>query len=443
MTRGLRALVWKDLKRQFSDRKGVVVYLLVPLLLTFIMGLSFGGGIFGDTGISAIPLAISGGDLPSGLRDQLAQGLQESGFFQVTWTDSTAAADLVRTGDAKAALILSDRFLNRMLTGEKTTLKLWKDPDSAIKAGIVESILSGFVKQLQAGEAAHRALWPDDDPSALSDTDGPLADILSGDPVRMIEGMRSDDSGARDELLDQLERSVVFGRTVSEPVLDLEVHDRQDWEAASGDARQSRNLYDYFLPSFAVFFMMFGTAAIVRDLHRERENRTLARLLCGPTVVGTIVLGKWITAVVMATMQVMVLLICGGVLFGLNIASAPAALVLVSVCAGAAAASVYMVLGLLVRTEKTMDALTTIVTLVSGMLGGNFFPLDLMPPAMHLVSRGTFNYWANRAFSDIITRGEGFVAVVPEILAMSVIAMVGLVVAVSVFRLRQRKGVAA
>ena len=159
MTRGLRALVWKDLKRQFSDRKGVVVYLLVPLLLTFIMGLSFGGGIFGDTGISAIPLAISGGDLPSGLRDQPAQGLQESGFFQVTWTDSTAAADLVRTGDAKAALILSDRFLNRMLTGEKTTLKLWKDPDSAIKAGI-NRLTSAMVDPTASTKARFSAVFP-------------------------------------------------------------------------------------------------------------------------------------------------------------------------------------------------------------------------------------------------------------------------------------------
>jgi hypothetical protein len=48
MTRGLGALVRKDLLRQIRDPRSVVVYLAAPLLLTFIMGLSFGGGIFGD-----------------------------------------------------------------------------------------------------------------------------------------------------------------------------------------------------------------------------------------------------------------------------------------------------------------------------------------------------------------------------------------------------------
>ncbi len=93
----------------------------------------------------------------------------------------------------------------------------------------------------------------------------------------------------------------------------------------------------------------------------------------------------------------------------MNIWHAPVAILLVAVAAGGAAASVYLVLGLLVRTEKALDALTTIFTLVCGMLGGNFFPVDTMSPTLQFFGRGTFNYWANRAFSDLITHGRGLV----------------------------------
>ena len=99
MLQGLGALVRKDLLRQFRDVKGLVIYMAVPLVLTFIMGVSFGGGVFGKSGISAIPLALAGGDLPDGLKERLAQGLQETGLFTVTWEDSTTAADLVSRGE--------------------------------------------------------------------------------------------------------------------------------------------------------------------------------------------------------------------------------------------------------------------------------------------------------------------------------------------------------
>ncbi len=54
----VNALVKKDLRRFVSDRRALIVNMVLPLILTFIMGLSFGGGMFGQSnGISAIPLA--------------------------------------------------------------------------------------------------------------------------------------------------------------------------------------------------------------------------------------------------------------------------------------------------------------------------------------------------------------------------------------------------
>jgi ABC-type multidrug transport system permease subunit len=377
------------------------------------------------------------------MRDQLTQGLQETGLFQVGWTDTATAARQVREGDVHAALVLPDRFLDRFFSYEDVTVRLWKDPNSQIKAGIVESILAGMVRQWQAGEAAYLALWPETTDRQLGPLTGPWQDLTSGEPRRMLRALRQDDGSLRRDALDQMERGMAFFEALEEPPVRLVLADRQDWEAASGDARTSRNLYDYFLPSFAVFFMMWSAAAIARDLHRERENRTLARLLTGPVSLVTVVLSKWMTAVVVASVQLLVLLVAGGLLFGVRVLEAPVAIALVVAATAGAAASVYLILGLLVRTEKAMDALTTVFTLISGMIGGNFFPVDLMPPSLHYAGLVTFNYWANRALSDLVTHGRGLLAVVPELLALAAIATVGVIIAAGVFALRQRKGVAA
>ncbi|MEZ4388330.1 MAG: ABC transporter permease [Candidatus Krumholzibacteriia bacterium] len=436
------ALIRKDLLRQVRDTRGLLIYLAAPLLLTVIMGLAFGGGVFGNRGLSAIPVALSGGDLPDNLKTALADALQKSGFFTVTWTDTATAGRLVERGKVQASLVLPDGLVGAFFRGEDVVLHLDRDPNSPIKAGVVELALTGALRQYQASEAAYRALWPD----SLIDLDteaGPLADVFSGDPRRIASALRRNPDAVRTGLLDQLDRSAAFGEAVGEPRITLEVHDRHDWDAAAQDAAPTDNLYDLFLPAFAVFFMMWGAAAVVRELHRERENRTLARLLCGPVSVTTITLGKWVAAVITGSAQLLALLLCGGVLFQVNIWHAPLAILLVTVAAGAAAASVYLVLGLLVRTEKALDSLTTVFTLVSGMLGGNFFPADAMSPTLQFFGRGTFNYWANRAFSEIITHGRGLAAVLPELLALVMVATVGLIVALALFGLRQRKGVAA
>ncbi len=440
-------LIAKDLRRQWRDRKAFLWQLAVPLLITGIMGVSFGGGVFGDASISAIPVAVVGGDLPAVLQDQLAQSLQKSGFFQVTWADSATADDLVRRGKLQAAIVLPPELLTRLLSGEDVVLQLWKDPNSQIKAGIVETILTEGLREFQAGEAAYRALWPEDEIDPADFEAGPVAAALEGNPLPLWEALRkqgdatgSGEGGA--DLGTHLDRAAAFGQAVSDHRVGLVVRDRADWDAPDDPARQ-RSLFDYFLPAISVFFMMFGVAAIVRDHHRERESRTLARVLLAPVSSVDVLLGKWGTAVVAGVVQLCVLFAVGGAVFGMSLGRAPGLLLLTVVLACAATASFYLVLGLLARTEKAMDALTTVVTLVAGMVGGNFFPIDLMPSTLHLAGQVTFNYWANRALSALIIHDGAWRDVAPALGALVGFAVAGLVVSLAVLAAKRRRGVAA
>lgn len=438
-------LIAKDLRRQWRDRRALVWQLGGPFLIAAIMGLSFGGGIFGQRGISAIPMAIVGGDLPKMLQERIATSLQESGFFAVTWADSATADDLVRRGKCQAALVLPPKLLTRVLSGDDVVLQLWKDPNSRIKAGIVETILVESLREVQAGEAAYRALWPDVEDRTDEFDGSPLAQALAGDPLPLWRALREDtDIGAGDgpSFATYLDRGAAFGQAMSDHHIALDVRDRADWDAPD-DPRRERNFFDYFLPSLSVFFMMFAVAAIARDLHRERENRTLARVLLAPVTAVDVLLGKWATAVVAGLVQLSVLFAAGALLFRMSLGESPLLVAVTLLFACAAAASFYLALGTVVRSEKAMDALTTVVTLVFGMVGGNFFPYDLMPPALHAIGRVTFNYWANGALSDLIIHDAGFADVAPALGALAAFTVVGLAVGLLALVLRRRRGVEA
>jgi ABC-2 type transport system permease protein len=435
-------LIAKDLRRQWRDRKAFLLRLVVPVMITVVMGVSFGGGIFGDSGISAIPIAVVGGGLPVALQDQLASKLRESGFFQVTWTDSATADDLVRRGKLQAAVVLPPKLLKRMLSGEDVVLQLWKDPNSQIKAGIVETILVEGLRELQAGEAAYRSLWPEDEIDAKAFDESPFAAALDGNPLPLWERLREGEGDRGTDLGAVFDRGAAFGQAMGDHRIALVVRDRDDWEAPD-DRTRERSFFDYFLPGIAVFFMMFGVKAIIGDYHRERENRTLARVLLAPVTSADVLLGKWGTAVVSGVLQLAVLFLAGRLLFGLSFGRAPLALVPIVLLTCAAAASFYLLLGLLARTEKAMDALTTVVTLVFGMVGGNFFPRDFMPPTLNFLGRATFNFWANGALSDLIIHDGGWREVAPALGVLAGYTVLGLAVSLAVLAAKRRRGVEA
>ena len=103
------------------------------------------------------------------------------------------------------------------------------------------------------------------------------------------------------------------------------------------------------------------------------------------------------------------LLLAGAVVFrvgmGPDIWSLP---VLVALSA-TAAASFFMVLAVLIRTEKIMDNVSTSVVLVAAMIGGNFVPIDAMPAWINFAGRWVFNYWANSGFNQVIARNRSLV----------------------------------
>ncbi len=72
--------------------------------------------------------------------------------------------------------------------------------------------------------------------------------------------------------------------------------------------------------------------------------------------------------------------------------------------------------------------------MVMGLLGGCMWPLELFPPAMQKIVHVLPTTWAMQALTDLTMRGEGLLAVLPDIGVLLGFAVVFFVVGVKRFR---------
>jgi len=438
----LRILVTKDLRRWWSDRNAVIVTLVLPLLLSAVLGVSFGGFGGGGPSLEAIPLAVVG-NVPAPFRDLIDNALTESGLFKPTWTDSVTADRLVSSGEVRAALLVPDNLTAKILGGDDVVFGLWKDPVSVLQADIVEQILSRLLLYLRGGEAAYYGAWPedwfpaDDEPSAI-------ADLFEGDSMLEVWRRISDGSpeavSAWDQMSVLMDHQVALSDAYSDPVVNLLVTDRSGAEVKADQAPQaSRNMFDYVLPGMGVFFMMFAAMNSAADIFRERLGGTLLRLFVAPLGPYDFLLGKWMFGMINGLLQLSVLFLAGKVLFRMNLGPEPWLLPLVALAVSAMLASLYLPLAMLAGNEKRMGAIGTGLTLFMGMVGGNFIQPEAMPPFLLSIGRFTPNYWANTAMTDVIARNHGLETVATPLLILVLFSLAFLGIAVILFRGRGGK----
>jgi ABC-2 type transport system permease protein len=80
------------------------------------------------------------------------------------------------------------------------------------------------------------------------------------------------------------------------------------------------------------------------------------------------------------------------------------------------------------------NSLNTVIVLVMASLGGAWWPLEIVPQWMQTLGRFFPTSWAMTGFHDIITRGLGVTAVLPEVAVLIVFGTIFLTIGTWRFR---------
>jgi ABC-2 type transport system permease protein len=170
------------------------------------------------------------------------------------------------------------------------------------------------------------------------------------------------------------------------------------------------NTVQQTIPGYTVMFVYFLIGTVTASLQLERNTGMLRRLLATPLRRSALLGGKVLAGLLIGVLQVAAMFAIGALFFNLNLGGAPFALLLLTVavvlsavCIGLAAAAW--------RIERGIN----IFLIVAALLAGCAFPVDWLPPFLRTVNVVLPQTWAMAGYQDLLTRGQGLLAVLPEI----------------------------
>ena len=178
----------------------------------------------------------------------------------------------------------------------------------------------------------------------------------------------------------------------------------------------------YYGASMAVMFVFFAAQFGVLGLLAERRNGTLARMLAAPIAPATILLGKVIVSLVVASISMTVIVVATTLLLGADWGDPLAVAALILATALAASGIATLIVGF-ARTEEQASGFIAVAALTLAILGGSFFRMSQAPEGMAALSIITPHAWFLRGINDLAA-GGGVAVVAPS---LAVLVTVGLV----------------
>ncbi len=418
---------WKDLTLAFRDRAALLLTLAAPFCL--ILGLGFVTGHFSGSsgGLGNIGVVLVNQD-GAQLGNALVSVFQSSDLADLVTPavldDPAAARQRVDADEAAAAVIIPAGFTAGIIpattaagapaaaasaVGPAVSIELYVNPANPTSAGVVETIVSRFLGQVEVGQVTGQVA---------------VRQMLHGG---LIQPQDAAAAGARIG-----GRIGVQQATAGQDTAPITVK-----LTANESTGIKFDALAFMAPGMALMFLMFTAAFSGRSLLTERSQGTLPRLLVSPITTAQVLAGKITGSYLTGVAQMLILIGSSALLFGLRWGDWAGVLALV-LAAVAAATGWGMLITALARTPGQVMSAGSAVTLIFGILGGTFINMDAMPAWFRAATKITPNAWGLDGFTTLALGGR-LTDVWTPVIALLVMGLVLFGVALAILA---RKGIA-
>lgn len=381
-------LVSNNLRLFFKDRKAVILTFLLPIGLTSLFMMIFGGA-GREGGMGELELGVC--DLvQNNESQQIVADLDSSDTFLVKLAEDTATVmDQVHKGNIDGGIIIDSRdqkiFYTLILDGSKEVENAMMKP--LLNFQLMGSS-NGGMKNMVAEKI--KAEFPD-----FSDSD-----------------------------------MVVFSEKFNE-------FSNMDFEKMSGGTMETVVLKPdsginpgaiQAIAGTSLMTLLFAVAGMGASIIEEKEKGTLRRILIAPIRPLDFMFAKFFSAITISFLQLSLTLVFCWLVFGFPIFARPLELAALILLTAAACSSFGILLAALCDTRKQIESLATIVVLLMSLLGGSMIPAFVMPPLMQKFSMLTINYWSSEGFFDLFYRNVevGYFMIKLGILLLFSIVLIGI-----------------
>ena len=180
--------------------------------------------------------------------------------------------------------------------------------------------------------------------------------------------------------------------------------------------------FSYVAPSDLVLFMGITLLVLSAGQVETRRLGVLQRLAAAPVRGRSVIAAQIVGKLLIAAGQAAGLLLLGWAVFGVHWGNIGAVALVVAFLA-LSLAGVSVLIGTWAKTPEQAIATSTVVGIVAGMLGGCFYPLDVVGTTVRDVGHLVPQAWAMDAFVSLVYNNGTFVDVLPDV---GVLALFGL-----------------
>jgi ABC-2 type transport system permease protein len=400
--RAVWAIVRKDLKLFFSDRRALLMVFLTPVAIAAFFGFIFSGN--GGDEATKIPVLVADLD-GSDLSKAVAQGLLRETVLEVKPASEAEARETVRKGKAAVAVVLpagfgaaaGRAFFNMAPAPE---VRLLCDPSRGAEVAMVRGILTQHVM-----EAASAAVFG-----------GPQGSELSREALAQVEAdpaMPTEDKDALSGLLkgvaDWNERAQASPEAAGKgPAKGLSLPFVAKEEPVTARSGVRYNGYAHSFAGMAVQFLLFAAIEVGVGILYERRQGHFRRLRAAPLSRTGILAGKFFYGVATALMVLGVTFGAGALIFGVRVHGSFPGFLLLCGATAAMSASFGIMLASLGRSPEAARGLAIFIVLLCVMLGGGWIPAFIFPGWLQTVTLAVPTRWAVDGFDAVTWRGQGF-----------------------------------
>lgn len=374
-------MIWTIVRKEIAltlKDKGTFFWLFALPIVFIVMFAS----IFSQSGGATytIPYVDEDGSALSG---QLIDMLSQVKGYEPERYEGTGAADGIREvkeGGLSYLLVIPQGYGERVSGGEAAEVKLYRDAAADVAAAPVIALLDSVTGGLQQYKLRN----------ALTDLglEGAAIEALM-EPAVMVSEVKENAAKA-------------------DPITQI-------------------------VPGYTVMFVFFIMINMILGLLKDRQSGMLARLQSTPMKPLHYLCGMWVPHVLVLLIQSAVLLSFGRIAYGLQIGN-PLAIALIVIGLAVCATGLGLMLSMLVSSENTGIAVVQVITMGGAIVGGLWFPYEMLPRAVQAVGQFTPQYWAQRGMQDVMIRGAGAADIGWTLLVLFAFGLGGLIVAWLRFR---------
>ncbi len=391
---------FKDMTQYFRSLIALIMMFAVPILLTGMFYIMFGGGGGEDEGFvipitkvivvnqdageiqfdesfaGAVPGAYTQNAAASGLNsmgDFLTETLLSDAFAEVMSVtvaeDADQAKAAVDNQEAGVAILIPENFSDAFTNPEgEAVVELYQDPGLTLGPSIIKGIVQQFMDNFSSSRITLQITFEQLVKYGVP-VDENISQAIVGAYFQEIFGQPQGQNAAA-----QLNLQNPAGESVTDSA--------------------STGIISMMMTGMTVFYVFFTGASTAQSLLTEEEKGTLPRLFTTPTPQSTILGGKFLSGVLMIVVQISVLMIFGNLVFQIEWGRLATLLpMIISITLAATAFGIFLMSW--VHTERQAGLMIGGFVTIMGMLG--MLPIFVLsmpnPPQIvftlsHLVPQG-------------------------------------------------------